>query len=146
MLWLNNFVRSDTFEIIPSFSLKDEEGKRAFVQLRDAVKASQQTKFRSDCLNYSSTIGLKKLPEPVFQNCIRVIPGGIIFDGITFYPILTADYFDDFVAGKVGCYSQVKNCVVFVYVDGNTYVSSESAEVTSALNKHGFKKRDLFSY
>ena len=143
MLWLNNFVRSDTFEIIPSFSLKDEEGKRTFVQLRDAVKASQQTKFRSDCLNYSSTIGLKKLPEPVFQYCVRVIPGGTVFEGITFYPILATDFFDSFAANKIGYYAQVKHCIVFVYVDGNTYVSSNSG-VQSNLNQCGFKKCDWF--
>ncbi len=142
VLWNNGFIRSDNFILNPDFQL-NEEGKKVLSPLSEFIKSSQQAKFREDCASYCSIVGLKGLPDTLFQHCIRVIPGGTIYEGITFYPILATDCFDNRAAAKVGHFATVKNCTVFVYLDGNTYVSSNS-QVPVSLKQHGFEESSWF--
>lgn len=112
-------------------------------------KNIEMERFQSDCLTYCEVNGIHALSKELLTNkCLRIPDNGI---GTihkltnlknTFYPIITRNEFDDNVERKIGHYNTNNDVIVFVYIDGSTYLTKDW-KVFDELANNGYKRGNL---
>ncbi len=107
------------------------------------MKNIERERFQSDCLTFCEINRIHALDKKYLNRCLKIPTDGIYvkYNHInlsnTYYPIITSDIFDSITENAIGHYDTNNGVIVFVYIDGSTYVTKDW-NVLTALCKAGF--------
>lgn len=115
--------------------------------LRETARRSYHQDFLDDCVAYCETHNIKPLSNETLENCFQMPLNGVsvkhLYYETTHYPVITNDSFDCIAIETVGTFTCNNGRVVFVYRDGQTYVT-KGYKILDELCKAGFREGNLF--
>ncbi len=115
--------------------------------LWDRAIRSRKDNFRTDCIAFCEQHNIDTISEKILNNCFEMPEEGVEvkhpYYEDCYYPIVRGNYFDCIAAERLGTYCTNNGKVVFVYIDGRTYVT-KGYKIVSELIKAGYREAPLF--
>lgn len=115
--------------------------------LREKARESYVMDFVKDCCAYCEKNNIGTLNQHTLKNCFKMPESGVKVrqKGIEkcYYPIINGTFFDSNAASYIGCFCVHNNVVVFVYRNGETYVT-KGTDIQQELIGAGYTKADMF--
>lgn len=103
-----------------------------------------------ECKEIAKRKELKKIPEKFLNEESLIIPAegiGVSNCGVyaKYYPLINTqkEVLNSDESVNIGTYFKSNNVTLFVYTDGNTYVT-QNEEITDILEEAGFEKKEMF--
>ena len=125
----------------PKFEQKEWE------DLQNEAKEAWRNAFVDDCKEYCASKGIKAISEATLAKCFKMPENGVevehIYFKTTYYPVITSTVLDCVAIDKLGTYTMNNGKVVFVYIDGKTYVA-KGYKIVNELREAGYKEGELF--
>lgn len=119
--------------------------KERWVALWQSAKEQWELDFLDDCKKHSDKEGFGSITEDLLKKCFKIPKSGVYVKHLyweqTYYPYVHT--FDCMAIERLGRYCTNNGTCVFVYRNGNTYVTRDW-DVVNALRKAGYKEGDLF--
>lgn len=117
-------------------------------QLRAMQVEQRKQCFMNDCLDYCGRHSIEALSEEVLGRCFELPEQGVHVKHIHYedwiYPIFAGHYFDAVhEIEMLGTYCTNNGRVVFVYIDGRSFVA-KGYKILDALRKAGFTEKGMF--
>lgn len=120
---------------------KNEE--ETWQHLRERARHEAEYNFLQDCIAYSNKHRIDTLPDEIMDNCMVIPASGIEVKKDKFddriYPLLTC--FDCTVNHKIATFNENNGVVVFIYYDGQTYIT-KGYGIIPILKKRGYRKNE----
>lgn len=142
----NGFIKNDGFciPIIKKRFHESEQDKWAY--LRALADKAHKEDLISDAREYCRACGIKKVdPNVISQYCLQIPREGIMVQGASsehcYLPLITLPCTDCWSLYKLGKYNYDvhQQIVIFVYEDGNTYVS-RTCNILQTLKDAGYEQ------
>lgn len=115
--------------------------------LREGARQSYHQNFISDCMQYCDAHGITALSDETMKNCFQMPINGInvkhLYYETRYYPEIKNDSLDCIAIEKIGTFCCNNGRVVFVYLDGQTYVT-KGYKILDELQQAGFREKGLF--
>lgn len=111
-----------------------------------SAKKERAKEFKADCERFSDEHHIGAISDNLLDNCFRLPDKGIPLKHIYWERIIYPELcgcLDCIAAKRIGHYNTNNGVCVFVYRDGNTYVT-RNIDVVSALKENGYKKYGFF--
>ena len=119
---------------------KEEE---LWQHLREMAQHEAEYHFLQDCIAYSNEHRIDTLPDEIMDNCMVIPSSGIEVKKGKFndriYPLLTC--FDCAINRKIATYNYNEGVVVFIYYDGQTYIT-KGYGIIPILKKRGYRENE----
>lgn len=110
------------------------------------ARASHAKEFHEDCAKYCDEHNIGSINLITLENCFKMPHSGVsvkhLYFQTTYFPI-AHDCFDCTVADSIGKFCTNNGRVVFVYRDGNTYVT-KGYKILNELRSAGYTQGALF--
>lgn len=115
--------------------------------LLEGARRSYHQDFLDDCADYCDAHGIKEISSDTLKNSFQMPIKGVhvkhpYYETIC-YPEITNDCLDCIAVDKIGTFTYNNGRVVFVYRDGQTYVT-KGYKVIDELRQAGFREGNLF--
>ncbi len=112
-------------------------------RLREVARHEAEYHFLQDCIEYSDKHGIDTLPDEIMENCVMIPTTGVEVRKEKFddriYPLLTC--FDCTINHKIATFNENNGIVVFIYYDGQTYVT-KGRGILPVLKNKGYRKNE----
>ena len=118
-------------------------------RLCENARRKNRQDFVDDCIRLSREEGLQDISPKALSNCMMIPDDGIeLYHPVHHYkslafPVIRTQGVDCTTRENLGTYCTNNGVVVFVYLDGNTYLT-RGYKITSLLDEAGFKRVDMF--
>lgn len=121
--------------------------QKAWEDLRREAEESWRNAFVEDCKKYCASKGIKAISDENMEKCFKMPEKGVevehIYFKTTYYPVINSTVLDCVAIDKLGTYNMNNGKVVFVYIDGKTYVT-KGYKIIDELREAGYKEGELF--
>ena len=107
----------------------------------------RKREFVEQCCAYCDQNNIRVLEDEVLENTLKIPQKGIETKHLRYnsivYPIIKSNLLDDISTNSIGHYQSNNGVVVFVYRDGNTYVT-KGYKIITKLEEAGYKRGMLY--
>lgn len=126
--------------------LMDEDLNIRWKKILARSRKQKTLDFQSDCEVLSDEKGFKPISDELLSHCMEIPSYGIGLKRAhverNFLPIITEQCFNSVTMNCLGRYNTNNDMCVFVYRNGNTYITNHSS-VVDALAENGYKRGNL---
>ena len=124
---------------------KDEAAK--WRMLRKKAEQAYKEEYIKDCMKYCENHGIGAISDETLAGCFKMPISGVKVKHphfeTCFYPVITNCCLDSVAEDKLGKFSTNNGRVVFVYMNGQTYVT-KGYKILSELRSAGYTETELF--
>ena len=124
-----------------------KERQAKWEYLRAQAQKSYMDDYHDDCEAWCNEHSIGVLPEKVLSRCFKMPRNGvpIKFHGVenTYYPIFNGTLLDAVAIAKIGRFCTNNGKVVFMYRDGETYVTA-GYWILKYLREANYKEEGIF--
>ncbi len=117
-----------------------------WMSLMEKAKLAWKKEFEDDCIEYCEKNGIHAISDETLANCFEMPECGVhvkhLYYEQTLYPVISG-CLDSTAISKIGKYCSNNGRVVFVYINGKTYVA-KGYKIISELESAGFKKGGIY--
>lgn len=124
-----------------------KENRHIWEKLLAKAEESRQRDYEDDCKNFCFKNGIKPLSEETMAGVFAIphqgVPVSHMYFQNRYYPICNERVCDCITCDNLGTYCANNGRVVFVYINGYTYVA-KGYKIINELNEAGFRQKGLF--
>lgn len=131
---------------VPFSSGRERPLSNKWDYLLNYAKEERARDFKADCERFSDEHYIGAISDNLLNNCLKLPDNGISLEHIYWEKIIYPELcgcLDCTAAEKIGHYNTNNGVCIFVYRDGNTYVT-RNIDVVAALKENGYKEYGFF--